>query len=69
MCSLNITIPSSVTVTWTHNDNIVMSMHRNEVTQAGDTTTLHIMSPQPSDAGDYQCVFSGLDLQRTISLG
>ena len=69
MCSLDIIIPSNVTVAWTHNGTIVMLMHRNEVTQAGDTTTLHIRSPQLSDAGEYQCVFSGLDLQRTISLG
>ena len=66
MCSLNVIIPSTVTVTWTH-DNIVT--HPNEVTQSGNTTTLVIVNPQPSDAGVYECVFIGLNLQRIISLG
>ena len=68
-CSLNITIPSSVTVTWTHNDNIVMSRRPKRITQAGNTTTLRIRNPQPSDAGEYQCIFNGLDLQRIVLLG
>ena len=51
-CSLNITIPSTVFVTWFHdNSNRVFG------TQNGSTTTLVIRNPQPSDAGVYQCIF------------
>ena len=56
-CSLNVTIPSTVTVTWLHNGTVVMTTPPNEVTQTGSTTTLVIRNPQPSDAGVYQCVF------------
>ena len=58
MCSLNIGIPSSVTVRWLHNDNIVMTTSSNKKTQTGNTTTLTIENPQSSDAGVYQCVFN-----------
>ena len=67
MCSLNVTIPSSVTVTWLHNGSVIMTPP-NEVTTTGNTTTLVIGNPQPSDAGVYQCVFTGLNLQRSILL-
>ena len=66
MCSLNIDIPSSVTVTWTYNSNRVIT---NGVSTAGNTTTLVIGNPQPSDAGAYQCTFKELKLQRLIELG
>ena len=66
MCSLNIDIPSSVTVTWLHNSNYFIT---NGVSTAGNTTTLVIGRPQPSDAGGYQCVFRELMLQRFINLG
>ena len=65
-CSLNIDIPSSVTVMWFLN-NIVTPPH--EVTTAGSTTTLLIENPQPSDVGDYQCSFIGLNMARVIVLG
>ena len=55
MCSLNVTIPSSMTVTWSHNGTITPP---NEVLTTGNTTTLVIKNPQPSDAGIYQCVFN-----------
>ena len=55
-CSLNVTIPSSVTVSWVHNSTITIPS--SEVTQDDNTTTLQIESPQSSDAGVYQCVFS-----------
>ena len=58
MCSLNITIPSSVTVIWLHNGTIIMTPP-NEVLTAGNTTMLVVRNPQPSDAGVYQCVFNG----------
>ena len=68
MCSLNVTIPSSMSVTWLHNGTITPP---NEVLTAGSTTTLLIRNPQPSDAGDYQCVFNdsinGWMLRRIVS--
>ena len=57
MCSLNVTIPSSTTVTWSHNGTDIMTPP-NEVVTAGNTTTLVIKNPQSSDAGVYQCVFT-----------
>ena len=60
MCSLNINISSNVTVTWMHNGSVAMTTPPNdEVIQTGNTTTLLIRNPQPSDAGVYQCVFNG----------
>ena len=70
-CSLNVTIPSTVTVTWLHNGSVVMTAPSNEVTQTGSTTTLVIRNPQPSDAGVYQCVFNdtaGYVLRRSTTL-
>ena len=72
MCSLNIDIPSSVTVTWLHNGSIVKTTPPNEVLTTGNTTTLVIGNPQPSDAGVYQCVFNDTvdqwTLRRNIAL-
>ena len=74
ICSLNVNIPGSVTIIWTHNSIPILS---NEATQttAGNTTTLQIENLQPSDAGVYQCVFddgdvdgSGWILRRNIRL-
>ena len=70
-CSLNITIPSTVNVTWSHNTSFITDL--SQLTTAGSTTTLVIRNPQPSDAGVYQCVFndavgSGWVLQRNIIL-
>ena len=70
-CSLNITIPSTVVVTWSHNTNLIIDP--SQVTTTGNTTTLLIGNLQPSDAGDYQCVFndaagSGWTLRRNIRL-
>ena len=69
MCLLNVIIPSSVRVIWTYNSGPFIITPPNEVLTAGNTTTLVIRNPQPSDAGGYQCTFSGLNLQRFISLG
>ena len=55
-CSLNITIPSTVIVSWAHNNTLFTD--RSQITAAGNTTTLLIENLQPSDAGDYQCVFN-----------
>ena len=54
-CSLNVTIPSSVTVIWIH--NIDHPVPDSELTQTGNTTTLLIEKLQQSDAGVYQCSF------------
>ena len=66
MCSLNVTIPSSMTVTWSHNGTTTSP---NEILTTGSTTTLVIRNPQSSDAGDYQCVFNykGWTLRRNLS--
>ena len=71
-CSLNVMIPSSVTIIWTHNST---SITNDKITQTGNTTTLLIENLQPSDAGVYQCVFndgdvdgSGWILRRNIRL-
>jgi len=57
-------------VTWLHNRAIMKSP--DDVTQTGNTTTLIIRNPQPSDAGIYQCVFNdsvnGWILKRNIGL-
>jgi len=68
MCSLNVPIPFNVTA-WSHNGDPVIITPPNEVLTTGNTTTLVIGDPQPSDAGVYNCAFNGLDLQRFISLG
>ena len=57
-----------MTVTWTHNSNLVSTTSPNRVTQTGNTAKLLIRNPQPSDAGDYECMFSGLNLRRFIKL-
>jgi len=67
MCSLNIIIPSNVTVIWTHNGNLPPPNSR--VIQTGNTTTLLIENLQPLDAGQYRCAFIELNLQRHITLG
>ena len=64
MCSLDINISSNVMVTWMHN---AMTAPPNEVITAGSTTTLVIGNPQPSDAGDYQCVFNDIVNGWTLS--
>ena len=70
-CSLNITIPSTVIVIWSHNENLITDL--SQISQTGNTTTLLIGNLQPSDAGDYECVFndafgSGWRLRRNIRL-
>ena len=70
-CSLNITIPSTVIVAWTHNNTNFID--NSQITQTDNIITLLIENPQPSDAGDYQCVFndavsSGWTLRRNIRL-
>ena len=70
MCSLDVTISSSMTVTWSHNGTDIMT-HPNEVVTTGNTTTLVLSNPQPSDTGVYQCMFThsvnGWMLKRKIT--
>ena len=74
ICSLNVCIPSSVTVIWTHNS--IPLPNGETQTAAGNTATLLIENLQPSDAGVYQCTFddddadggSGWTLRRNIRL-
>ena len=70
MCSLDINISSNVMVTWLHN-HFTITTPNVEITN-GSTTTLLIRNPQPSDAGDYQCVFNdtanGWTLSKNILL-
>ena len=54
-CSLNVTIPSSVMITWTHNNTIIPI---DQVSTTGSNVTLAIENPQSSDDGVYQCVFN-----------
>ena len=73
MCSLNINISSNVIVTWLHNGHVAMTTPPNDVLTTGDTTTLLVGNPQPSDIGDdYVCVFNdtvnGWTLSRNIVL-
>ena len=68
-CSLNINIPSSVTVRWFLDSSDFMITPPNEVIQSGNTVILLIVNPRPSDAGDYECSFMGLNVQRIIVLG
>ena len=56
-----------MTVLWTRDGNLPPS--NSNTTRTGNTTTLLIENPQPSNAGDYLCVFSELNLQRLITLG
>ena len=69
-CQLNINIPSSVTVMWILDGTGFMITPPNEVIRDDSTVTLLINNPQPSDTGDYQCLFVGLSVpQRVIVLG
>ena len=71
MCSLNVTIPSSMTVTWSHNGNDIMGPPNN-VSKSDNNLTLLIKNNQSSVAGVYQCVFKdsiyGWTLRRNITL-
>ena len=48
---------------------ILNAVPRNEVITTGNTVTLVIRNPQPSDAGIYQCIFVGLNVQGNFMLG
>ena len=70
MCSLNITIPSGMTITWLHDDRIEFTI-TTQVDQNSNTISLLKGRPSQSDAGVYQCVFSnsnGCTLSANITL-
>ena len=57
-------------IIWTHNSSFVRI---GGVSRAAKSTTLVIEDPEPSDAGDYECVFNnainnGWILRRRIRL-
>ena len=51
-------------VLWIYNGLLIINEPPYEVITADNNTTLVIHNPQPSYAGDYQCLFMGLDLER-----
>ena len=69
MCSMNINIPSNVTVTWLHNQMVVMRTKHDENNNT-TSTTLVIRNSQSND--EYMCVFTdivnGWTLNRNIIL-
>lgn len=71
--SLNVTISGNIIITWLYNGSDIVETPRYSVIEAGNTTTLLITEPQPSDAGVYQCVandtVNGWTLRRVIILG
>ena len=60
-------------ITWLYNGSVIVQSPRYNIVQAGNTATLLIEDPQPSDAGVYQCVaddtVNGWTLRRVIILG
>ena len=72
-CSLNITIPFNMFITWDHNGSIATTASNKNATQTSHSTALLIENPQSSDAGLYQCSFNnavndGWILRRHIRL-
>ena len=70
MCSLNITIPSGMTITWLHNDSIEATT-MTQIDHNINTVSLIMGKLIPSDAGIYQCVFNdttGCILSANITL-
>ena len=71
--SLNVTISHNMMITWLYNGSDIAQSPRYNIVQAGNTATLLIEDPQPSDAGVYQCVaddtVNGWILRRVIILG
>ena len=72
-CSLNITIPFDMFITWDHNGGIATTASNKNAMQTSHSTTLVIRNPQSSDAGLCQCTFNnavndGWVLRRNIRL-
>ena len=58
-CSLNITIPSTVIVSWFHNGS--NGVPGKDEDKSNNTVTLPIRNFQSSNIGVYQCVFTELN--------
>ena len=72
-CSLNITIPFNMFITWDHNGTIATTASNKNAIQSSHSTTLLIENPHSSDAGLYRCTFNnavnnGWVLRRNIRL-
>ena len=59
-CSLNITIPLSTIIIWSHNGGIATTASNKNAIRTSHSTTLLIENPRSSDAGVYQCTFNGV---------
>ena len=57
MCSLNVTIPAGMTITWIHNNSIVLTL-TTKAEQTSNTVSLERGGARPFYAGLYQCVFN-----------
>ena len=57
-CSLNITIPFGMFITWDHNGTIATAASNKNAIQTSHSTTLLIRNPQSSDPGLYRCTFN-----------
>jgi len=72
MCSLNISIPLGVVVTWLHNGSVILTKTITQDDPASHSAMLLRGKPQPSYAGVYQCVFNdtttGYILRRNITV-
>ena len=69
MCSLNVTIPAGMTITWLHNGTIVNIL--NNTKEGTNNVSLIKRGPISSFAGHYQCVFddsAGHILRRNITV-
>ena len=64
MCSMNINIPSNVTVIWLHNEMVVMRTKHDENNNT-TSTTLVIRNPQSND--ECMCVFTDIVNGWTLS--
>ena len=72
-CSLNITIPFDIFVSWDHNGKLAIAASNKNAIQTSHSSTLQIENPWLSDAGVYQCAFINIDgggwsLRRNIRL-
>ena len=71
-CALNTTISANIIALWNHNGNS-FTIGSSRVLQSGNSITLLIRSLQPSDLGDFECVFidlvNGWRIRRVITVG
>ena len=58
MCSLNVTIPDGMIVTWLHNGTIVIVNVVNNNNEGTNNASLKRGQPIASHGGHYQCIFN-----------